>query len=416
VWSRTFGGEGIETALHVAVDSAGAVIVSGLFSDSFAFGTTTLLPSSESSAFIAKLSAAGDPLWALGFGATTVTAPHIAVSPADELVISGSFKGELNLGGSVLKAQGETDIYLAKLTSGGMHLWSTKFGDVKTQSGVGVAVDQAGNIQLLGHSNSKVVFDPLAALQTIGMNDLLLVKLDADGGALLQQRFGATDKLLYGRDIALDPDNNVLFVSSGDAAVDFGDGKPVVSAVDGHIVKRSSQLGHAWSLLATGVGDTHASALAVSANRIFVTGLFYEDLVIGNKQEAAKGRLDYLVSLDAAGKPVHLENTSAVTKAVAADAADHVLLGGFFNSTFLLGDIELVAAGGTDAFVGKRTADGQWLWARRFGDGADQTCEAMASDAAGSAVIVGRFNSTISFDDEEHVADGTDWFVARLAP
>ena len=79
----------------------------------------------------------------------------------------------------------------------------------------------------------------------------------------------------------------------------------------------------------------------------------------------------------------------------------------------------LTSAGGRDTFVVKLGPSGEYVWAKRFGDAADQRGLAMAMDAAGSVVVTGALMGQADFggpDGPIASVGGADVFVAKLAP
>jgi hypothetical protein len=49
------------------------------------------------------------------------------------VLVAGTLQGTLDLGGNPLTSVGGNDIFLAKLDSGGNHVWSLRLGDASSQ-------------------------------------------------------------------------------------------------------------------------------------------------------------------------------------------------------------------------------------------------------------------------------------------
>ena len=76
--------------------------------------------------------------------------------------------------------------------------------------------------------------------------------------------------------------------------------------------------------------------------------------------------------------------------ALTVDAAGSLYVGGAFSgSASTYGASMLQAAGQTDAVVGKLSATGQWLWARRAGDNAPDNVTTLAYDPTTGALHAG---------------------------
>lgn len=84
-------------------------------------------------------------------------------------------------------------------------------------------------------------------------------------------------------------------------------------------------------------------------------------------------------------------------KAVAIDSMGNIIVVGDLGGSADLGGGPILSAGSSDVFVAKLTADGTYLWAKRFGDGANQLANAVAVDASGNIVVGGSFQGTLDF-------------------
>src|SRR5207237_8098808 len=99
----------------------------------------------------ASFSPAGAHRWARGFGGASSNAGNgVAVDPSGNVAVTGAFSGPIDFGGGALISAG-VDIFLAKLSPTGGHLWSRHFGSgLATHAGNGVACDGSGNVLVTG--------------------------------------------------------------------------------------------------------------------------------------------------------------------------------------------------------------------------------------------------------------------------
>jgi hypothetical protein len=104
--------------------------------------------------------------------------------------------------------------------------------------------------------------------------------------------------------------------------------------------------------------------------------------------------------------------------AVALDPMDNVLLAGQLGGRLDLGldGGRLSPEGAPDALVVKLDPCGKILWAKAFGDAAEQGVTDVATDAAGNVVVVGYFDSAIDFGAGPLAMRGRygDVFVTKL--
>src|SRR5207237_8907708 len=164
-WTRCFvgaAGAGTGTGRAVFVDSSGNVFVTGSFRRTLAFGGGPLTSVGWTDIFLAKYSAAGTHLWSKRFGGPvqsfSPTGTAVAVDGAGNVVVTGVFLGTADFGGGPLTSIFADDVFVAKYSPAGQHMWSThiKSGTGPTGhaygGGRGVAVDTAGNVVVTGSS------------------------------------------------------------------------------------------------------------------------------------------------------------------------------------------------------------------------------------------------------------------------
>ena len=173
--------------------------------------------------FIARFTAAGDHVWSKGFGdAGNQNVRDVAIDGTGAVVVTGYFESTVDLGGGVLTSGGTNDILLGKFRVAGAHVWSKSFGDNMDPIGYGIAVDGVGNIVMTGRLIGSADFGG-GPIVSGGANDAYLVRLDPAGGHLSSQRFGdALDQ--YGRAVAVDSSGKVLMTGRFHGAIDFGAG------------------------------------------------------------------------------------------------------------------------------------------------------------------------------------------------
>jgi hypothetical protein len=365
LWAKRYGDGEYQYGQAVAMDAAGAVIVTGNFVGSVDFGGGPLTVASQA-AFAAKLDAAGNYVWAKSFGSGSGQGHGAAIDSAGNVILAGQLSFAANFGGGQLASAGEADIFVAKLDSSGGHLWSKRFGDGASQQAHDVAVDAAGNVYVTGPMAGTVDFGG-GALTSLGGPDLFLVKLDASGNHVWSKRFGDGAGAQTGRGVAVDAQGNLFVAGEFSGTLDFGGGLVLVSA--GGLDVFAAKLSPAGDVLwARRAGDADISQ-------------FGSDVAAGSGGGA------------------------------------HVC--GRFRGTLDFGGGPLVNAtmGTDDAFFAGLDASGNQTWARRAGDSKAQLCLGAASDASGALVATGFFGGTTDFGTGPKAAGNNfNLFVAKYAP
>jgi len=117
VWSKRFGDSSFQEAFGIAADPAGNVVVTGRFEGTADFGGGTMLSHGGQDAFVLKLGSSGNHLWSKRFGdGADQGAALVAIDGAGAALVSGLFWGQIDCGGGPLVSAGETDAFLVKLS------------------------------------------------------------------------------------------------------------------------------------------------------------------------------------------------------------------------------------------------------------------------------------------------------------
>jgi len=173
LWSRVVA-TGNVRPMHVTLTPQGHILVAGLYQGSPNLGTGSLpfVPGDTwGGLFIARFSPSGQSLWARGFTARNqqgevlgASASAVASDGSGNVLVTGSFRGWMNLGGETLASNVTGNVgtgwgsggFVAKFGPEGQHLWSRAFqsGDQDPSDtwprGDGVSADAAGNVLVGG--------------------------------------------------------------------------------------------------------------------------------------------------------------------------------------------------------------------------------------------------------------------------
>jgi hypothetical protein len=106
----------------------------------------------------------------------------LGIDGSGNATFTGYFEGTVDFGGGGLTSAGSIDIFLAKYSANGAHIWSQSFGDTLMEFGSAVCADDAGNVIATGYFNSTVDFGG-GGLTSAGSGDIFLAKynLEPDG-------------------------------------------------------------------------------------------------------------------------------------------------------------------------------------------------------------------------------------------
>src|SRR5207247_849982 len=269
LWVQAFNGTSIKTVQAVAVDRSpagnGNLVVVGSFRGTVDFGTDSLTSAGSGDIYIVKYAAAGTPVWAKRLGANLDDAANtVAIDSAGDIVVAGTSTGTVDVGGGPLTSASTTatDIFLAKYTAAGAHVWSKRIGGTSWDQAPVVAIDASRNVVLTGSFFGTVNFGG-TALVSAGSSDVFLAKYaGADGAHLWSKRIGGA-----GVDqpyaLALDGTGDLVVVGSFAGSVDFGGGLVTYEGGrDLFVAKYAGTTGaHVWSRRAGYVNWDEASGV-----------------------------------------------------------------------------------------------------------------------------------------------------------
>ena len=221
-WARTYSGTGSERGQQLAVDAADNVYVVGAFSSIIDFGGGARDPGFMAP-FILSLDATGDYRWDVTqLSGANLTLYGVVAQASGAIVVSGEFNGDLNLGGPILPSE-TTDgleLVVASLDSDGGFLWQYTPQGSATSRGFGLAVGPADELVVAGSFDGTVTFGD-APRTAAGMYDLFVVGLDATGHYAWDATFGGPEDE-EGNAVAIDGAGKVAIGGGSWGDLDLG--------------------------------------------------------------------------------------------------------------------------------------------------------------------------------------------------
>jgi hypothetical protein len=277
-WSKQFGDPSQQESAGMGIDSSGNVYLAGFFSGKVNFGGGNLATAGSTDVYLAKLTSAGAYVWAKSFGdASPQRIYGMATDSSGNSVITGTYQGTVNFGGSSFPNAGLNDGFLARFNSAGTHLWSKGFGDSADQQANAVAVDNVGNTYAAGQfaGTMNLGSTPATLLTSQGGYDAYVAKLDSAGTLVWSKGLGGAGNQTS-LAVAVDWSGTVAISSSLMGTTDYGGG-PITAysaASDIVLAKYTSAGAFVWAQRFGDVGTDQARRVWFDpSGNLFATGI-----------------------------------------------------------------------------------------------------------------------------------------------
>jgi hypothetical protein len=270
------------------------------------FGTGLLYAAySGLDTFLLKLSPTGQTIWAKNF-ITDADDRGIDVSTDTNgnILLTGYHQGSINFGGGSMVVNGGSDVYVAKFSTLGEHIWSKHFGGIYADRGVGISTDSNGNVFIFGAFTTSIDFGGGSINDSYGGGgDAFLVKLSSNGTHIWSKALNSPGSYDQPNAMSIDFNGNVIIV--GNFRISINLGGDVLNVIttgiqDFYIAKYSPSGIHQWSKRFGGnVGVDALGVTTDSTGYVYTTGYFQGVVDFNNKSLSSGGSSDlYLFKLE----------------------------------------------------------------------------------------------------------------------
>jgi hypothetical protein len=303
---------------------------------------------------------------------------------------------------------------------GCVHRWSERYGDNADEQFVDVAAAPGGDIIGVGLYAGGLSFGA-EVLPAASLSDGVIASFDGNSGAPLWSYPLNSSGTQAVTSVAVRGDGRIATAGTFDGEIDLGDGVTHISqgAFDSFVLYLDATGSLLDYRLVQGGGAEGVESVAYGAGALFATGSFGGSVDFGNGAVVALGTDNLFVARYSAQDVLQwLARAGAVGTQVSATLAfgnGDVIVAGEVSGPLDLDMFATVDGGGVDAFVARyRGSDGVVLYARRWGDGADQRVTDVVVDAAGNAYVVGDASGTMDLEDEALPGEADDIFAISL--
>ncbi len=364
----------------------------------------------------------------VGSGYDIMDGIRIAATPTGEVYEAGTFGGivDFDPGIGTYTLNGNiTSAYIVKLDAAGNFIWA-KILDQEVLIDA-LATDSSGNLLVAGEFYNTRDFDlgpGVFSLTSNGQQDVFILKLDVNGNFLWAKSMGGPD---YDRVITFsNPVNNSFFITGYfDTSADL-DPNPLVNQPfssaglsDIFITKMDLNGNTLWtSRLGGTLNEVGVSVTTTSLGNTYLAGAFCSPVVdfnpgigtytLASANGITAGFAVFVLKLNNANNFIWAKRLGSSTgqigvRSVVADSLENVYLSGNFNGTCDVNPgfpVYNITAGSSlnNFYTAKLDSAGNFGWAGSMPSPGVSFVDGMVRDLAGNLCLTGCFRNTIDFD------------------
>ena len=447
VWDRLLNGSGVyyPSKISLVSDNTGNTYVSGTYTSSVTFESSTISSSGLYDAFLVKYDGAGKVVWVKSAGGVDNDyGDDVVIDKLGNAYLTGRFQQNALFSTIPISNlnSGLSDVYVAKYSALGEILWVQTAGDFGADGGVSIALDKANNCFVNGTFTSTITIE--GTTLNSATSNAFFAKIGSNVEDTLAIFTNALNTLTYTAGSAIDisfittgnfNSNTVFTAELSDASGGFfypteiGTGlvSPINAVIPPSAVISSNYRVRIVSSNPDIVGNDNGSDISINngsqqvtpdwdwANKLdgkvsnvvtdttgasYVLGNYTTNVTFGSTTLTGSGT--YVVKYDATGSLIWARSVAAGSTTgndVTIDASGNYYVTGSFSSTGNFGGFSLTSAGLTDLFVVKYNDAGTAQWAQKAGGTSFDVSNGITVDLNANVFIVGNVKNASSFDE-----------------
>jgi hypothetical protein len=366
--------------------------------------------------------------WVNGTGSDTIdTGISLTLDDLGNVYVTGSFRNTVDFDPGpdtfFLTSAGESDIYIQKLSSRGDFLWAISIGGIQSDYGTKIDIDNSGDVVVCGKFWGTVDFNPgpdTAYLHGNSHYASFILEVDTNGSYIWAGAFTGS-YISTPTDFAFDANGNRYILGYFAGTIDFDPGPAVVELTAGgtqnwwdiFIQKMDSANNFLWAKQITGDQDQYSTNIEVDLHStIVINGHFtgITDFDPGpetyNLTSLDPEMYDYfMVKLDSEGRfrwAFKLGSSYPdYGDALTVDHSGNIISMGKFGDVLDFDpgpEVFNLVSSGWDSFIQKLDSNGNFIWAKKFGENGTTIVRESVVDEYGSMYSAGHFMGTPDLD------------------
>ncbi len=356
-WAVRYGNTTQEEGEGIVTDNNGNVYVSGYFSNSITFGSTTLTgnASNNYTAFLIKLNPSGVLQWARKVNPTnTVYNAKLAIDRNNNIYVAGFHT--------------DNSVYISRYNTSGDQIWiNTYLTSSATKYLRDITCDNNGNVIIAGSFSLGSMTLAGSTISTSGTllfdRDGYVAKFDNNGNPLWLKQVVSPHFDDEGQidGVAVDNSNNIYITGRVDTTAAMGNVIVPILGARSHkaIVFKLDQNGNAiWGKGSNNGFQIPNSIITGNDKDIYISGYFADTFYLDNKMAISNGSNDgFVIRIDTNGVVKWMKNIGGTladeSSGIAVNNTNDVYVAGGFKGTVTYGPTTLTSNGSTDMFLTK---------------------------------------------------------------
>jgi hypothetical protein len=282
----------------LTLDNMDNVIVTGVYQDSLAFGSTAIYRADEftTGSFLVKLTSTGNLVWLKDGASDDSEGMAVAVDASNNVYWTGnSYSGSTEVG------------FFNKYDATGTALWSKQVDDYEA---IDIATDRAGNVYTGGYVNDTTIFGT-TQVTPVAFNRAVVTKIDAASGNYLWVKSFGTSANGSTTVTAIQADSSgVVYVAgsySQQIILDSTYNATTSNGFDSYLTRLDNAGDVVWGLNSSPLGFLKIRDIEVAANEdLYVAGTAYNtslssEVLLGKLRQsvvtATKENIEGLVAM-----------------------------------------------------------------------------------------------------------------------
>jgi len=312
-----------------------------------------------------------------------------------------------------LTSNGKKDAFILKLDKNGLFVWACKIGGNSNEIGYSITLDSLNSLYITGWFRNKVDFNSgidSFYLNSIGENDVFVLKLDRDGEFVWAKSFGGKFNDV-GISLCIDTEENIILTGGYESDVDFNPDSGIFKLksegdMDVFILKLNKNGNFIWAKSFGGSSiDQGHSIVCDIYNNYYITGFFNKTISVNNNILISKGKKDiFILKFDSSGNNIWTKSIGGdmneLGTSIICSGLNDIIVTGYFEGEIVINpDHTLNSKGEEDIFVLKLNSNGDLLWSKEIGGKSKDVGYSLTHDNNNNIYISGEFKGIITFDN-----------------